>query len=66
MKHTAGWALLMAGIVLLVMGLHSADSIRSSLSRFFTGSPTDKVIWLLLGGVAVSAVGVSLMGGRED
>jgi Protein of unknown function (DUF3185) len=28
------------------------------MARFFTGSPTDKAIWMLIGGVVLSIVGV--------
>jgi hypothetical protein len=31
------------------------------MSRFFTGAPTDKAIWMLVGGVAVSIVGVVVL-----
>jgi hypothetical protein len=51
--------LLVAGIVLLVYGVSAADSIGSSFSRLFTGSPTDKSIWLLIGGAAATIVGAS-------
>jgi hypothetical protein len=35
-----------------------ADSISSSFSRLFTGEPTDKSIWLLLGGGLATVVGL--------
>lgn len=52
--------LIVGGIVLLVMGLLATDSIASSFSRFFTGNPSDRSMWLMLGGVAAIAVGGSL------
>ena len=49
-------ALIAAGVVLLVLGFRAADSLSSDFSRFFTDSPTDKAIWMLiLGGVALLA-----------
>jgi hypothetical protein len=36
----------------------AAQSFSSDISRFFTGSPTDKAIWMLIGGVVLSIVGV--------
>jgi Protein of unknown function (DUF3185) len=57
MNRPLGIALLAAGIVLLVLGIHSSDSIGSDFSRFFTGAPTDKAVWLLLGGIAAMIVG---------
>ncbi len=51
-------ALLAVGIMLSVWGINASDSFGSDVSRFFTGSPTDKAIWLLIGGVVMSIVGL--------
>jgi hypothetical protein len=51
-------ALLVGGIVLIIYGINASDSIGSSFSRFFTGSPTDKTMWLIIGGTAASVVGL--------
>jgi hypothetical protein len=51
-------ALLVAGIVLIIYGLSAADSLGSDISRFFTGSPTDKSMWLLIGGLVASIIGI--------
>jgi LPXTG-motif cell wall-anchored protein len=51
MFRMAGVAVFALGVALLVMGVSSADSIGSSFSRFFTGNPSDKSIWLMLGGL---------------
>lgn len=51
-------ALLVAGIVLIIYGLSAAESLSSDISRFFTGSPTDKSMWLLIGGLVASIIGV--------
>ena len=50
-------AMLAIGIVLLIFGINSTDSFGSQFSKFFTGTPTDKAMWLLLGGVALTVVG---------
>jgi hypothetical protein len=50
--------LLAVGIVLIVYGAHSSDSAASHVSNFFTGSPTNKALWLLIGGIASAALGV--------
>jgi hypothetical protein len=50
-------ALLVIGVILLAFGLNAYHSASSDLSRFFTGAPTDKALWLLIGGVAVGIVG---------
>ena len=53
----ASIALLIGGIVLIVFGVSASDSLSSDISRFFTGSPTDKAMWLLVGGAAASIAG---------
>ena len=58
MSKGVSLALLAGGIVLIVFGVMASTSFTSDISRFFTGSPTDKAIWMLLGGVIASIVGV--------
>ena len=53
-------ALLIGGVVLMIIGINATNSFSSDVSRFFTGSPTDKAIWMLIGGIV--ATGVGLMG----
>ena len=50
-------ALLIAGIVLIIYGISASESISSDFSRLFTGSPTDRTVWLLIGGVVAAAIG---------
>ncbi len=57
MNKILSLALLVGGIILIVYGLNASDSVGSSFSRMFTGSPTDKTIWLLVGGIVAAAVG---------
>ena len=51
-------ALLVGGIVLAIFGISAADSFSSDVSRFFTGHPTDKAMWMLIGGAAAAVVGL--------
>ena len=51
-------ALLAVGILLIVFGINASNSLGSSVSRFFNGSPTDKAVWMLIGGVASSLIGL--------
>jgi hypothetical protein len=51
-------ALLVVGIALVIYDISASESFSSDFSRFFTGSPTDKTIWLLLGGIVVTAAGI--------
>ncbi len=57
MNKPIGIALLVLGIVLIIFGINASNSIGSDFSRFFTGSPTDKSMWMLLGGIASLIVG---------
>jgi hypothetical protein len=51
-------ALLVVGVILLVFGFSAYHSASSDVSRFFTGAPTDKALWLLISGVIASVVGL--------
>jgi len=51
-------ALLAGGIVLIVFGIKATNSFSSDVSRFFTGSPTDKAIWMLIGGIVAAILGL--------
>ncbi|MBK8424380.1 MAG: DUF3185 family protein [Elusimicrobia bacterium] len=51
-------ALLVGGGVLIMYGMNASDSFRSDVSRFFTGSPTHKTVWLFVGGIVVGVLGL--------
>ena len=57
MNKGIGMALLVVGIALIIFGFNASDSVTSGVSRAFTGAPTDKTLWLLLGGSAAAIVG---------
>jgi len=52
-------ALLVTGAVLVVYGIGASQSLASDFSRFFHGTPTDKSIWLMIGGGVLGVVGVA-------
>jgi hypothetical protein len=58
MNKAISIALLAGGIVLIVIGVNATKSFSSDVSRFFTGSPTDKAVWMLIGGIVAAAVGL--------
>jgi uncharacterized membrane protein YidH (DUF202 family) len=60
MNKTISIALLVGGIGLMIFGVNATNSFSSDVSRFFTGSPTNKAVWMLLGGIAATAVGLML------
>jgi hypothetical protein len=51
-------ALLVDGILLLISAVMEQDSSISDISRFFTSSTTDMSIWMLVGGVVVTIMGL--------
>ncbi len=60
-------ALLVVGVILLVLGFTASESIQSDFSRLFTGEPTDRAIWFLIGGgvLAVVGLGGAVRGGKS-
>ncbi len=67
MNKATSLALLAVGIVLFIFGMNASDSAGSEISRAFTGAPTDKTIWLLIGGIVAGIVGLfGLVGGARS
>ena len=66
--HLSAWRFLPRGLLLLIFSLNESRSFSSDVSRFFTGNPTDRSIWLLVGG-AVSVIAglvLALRGTRHE
>ena len=59
MNKIISLAILAGGIVLVVFGVAATDSFSSDISRFFTGSPTDKAIWMIIGGIVAMFIGLA-------
>ena len=57
MNRLASLALVILGVVLLALGWDAYRSVSSGISRVFTGAPTNRSLWLLIGG------GVALVAG---
>lgn len=51
-------AILVVGVILLIYGISAGDSVASTIKEGVTGTPTDKSLWLIIGGV----VGIILGG----
>jgi len=64
MQRAFSLVLLVGGIILIIYGINASESVASSFSRFFKGTPTDNTIWLVAGGVAAAVLG--LVGVRRD
>lgn len=50
-------ALFVGGLVLVYFGIDESNSFTSDVSEAFTGSPTDRSMWLIAGGAALTAFG---------
>jgi len=61
MNKVLGLMLLVAGIVLAVIGVNESDSVASEVSEFFSGSPTDRSIWMMIGGFVMCAAGLGML-----
>lgn len=59
MNRAISLALVVIGVVLIVFGVIAMDSFSSDVSRFFTGAPTDKAVWMLIAGVVSAIAGMS-------
>jgi uncharacterized membrane protein YidH (DUF202 family) len=61
-------ALIVGGVVLLYFGGQAFHSLSSDVSRVFTGSPTNKAIFLIACGVVASLaglIGIATSGGKR-
>jgi len=58
MRKIVAVALLAAAAVLLFYGIQASDSFASSVKETFEGTPTDRSMWLILGGVVLGIIGL--------
>jgi len=61
MNKLVSLTLLIGGIVFIVLGFNATHAFASDVSRFFTGSPTDKAVWMLIGGTVAALVGMATL-----
>jgi hypothetical protein len=65
MNNALSLALLVGGVILMVFGFNAANSAGSEISRFFTGNPSDRSMWMIIGGAVAAIIGiVNLLRGR--
>jgi hypothetical protein len=57
MNKPVSIAILIIGVILLIYGISAGDSIASNVKESVTGTPTDKSLWLIIGGVVGIIVG---------
>lgn len=64
MNQALSMGLLAGGIMLMAFGISEMNSVTSDISRVFTGAPTDRAIWMMVGAVALLGFGLAgLIGG---
>ena len=56
-KNIIAIAMLAAGIALLIWGFSMSEAFDSKVNRAFTGSPTDKAMWAMIGGAVLAVAG---------
>lgn len=66
MKKAVSTILLVTGLLLLYFGYNEYQSFQSEISELFTGSPTDKSMWMLIGGAAATIAGLSGLLRQKD
>ncbi|MGK7310940.1 MAG: DUF3185 family protein, partial [Candidatus Longimicrobiales bacterium M2_2A_002] len=48
-RKAIGLAVMIGGVLLLVFGIQASQSVASELSEAFTGSPTNRALWMIIG-----------------
>jgi hypothetical protein len=59
MNQLISIALLVGGVVLIILGFNATHSFSSDVSRFFTNAPTNKAVWMLIGGTLAAIIGLT-------
>ena len=60
MNNVVGLAIFALGVVLLIFGFNESHSFSSDVSRAFTGNPTDRSMWMIVGGIVAVIAGLFL------
>jgi hypothetical protein len=60
-QRLSGLVLMVVGVVLLIVGINSSDSLVDQVNESFTGRFTDSTMWYILGGIALGVVGLLMM-----
>jgi hypothetical protein len=57
MTYGVSIGLVVVGVVLGILGFNASESISSDISRLFSGTPSNKTVWLFAVGVLMVVVG---------
>lgn len=65
-QRILGVVLLVAGVILLIVGMNASHSVADQVSTTFTGRFTQGTTWYIVGGIALALLGLftALFGGR--
>ncbi len=66
MKKAMGVALLVGGTVLLVFAYQARQSVESKVTQVFSGSPSNKTMWLTVGGAVCGVAGLVIVAGKSS
>lgn len=58
MKKMISAGLLIGGLILLYFGYQEYQSVSSEVNEFFTGSPDNQALWMLIGGAVAATAGL--------
>jgi len=58
MNNIIGIVIVALGVVLLVFGFNESHSFNSDVTRVFTGNPTDRSMWMIIGGAVAVIAGL--------
>ncbi len=58
MNKPVSIVLLVVGVILLILGINAEDSFASSISKLWDGTPTNRAVWLLVGGAILAILGL--------
>jgi hypothetical protein len=66
MNRVIGAILVVVGLIVLILGINASESFASDVSKFFTGNPTDRAMWMIILGAAslVGGLVLALVGKR--
>ncbi len=68
-RIAGGAVILVVGVVLLIVGMHSSNSVADQVSNTFIGRFTQQTMWYIIGGIGLGFLGLVMMlfgaGGRK-
>jgi drug/metabolite transporter (DMT)-like permease len=60
-QRMLGIVLLVVGVIFLVIGMNSSNSMADQVSNTFSGRFTERTTWYIIGGIAVGLLGLAMV-----